>query len=102
MIMSVIKTKKKQDIVGRRFGRLVVKEYVETKETVWVDKIERTKAVPHGITTSCLYDAGSWYICQCDCGNITYVKRNSLLNGNTKSCGCLKTIGYYLIKTKNN
>lgn len=25
--------------------------------------------------------------CQCDCGNITYVRS---LNGNTKSCGCLK------------
>lgn len=25
--------------------------------------------------------------CQCDCGNITYVKH---FNGNTKSCGCLR------------
>lgn len=26
--------------------------------------------------------------CQCDCGNITTVRQYSLLNGNTKSCGC--------------
>lgn len=29
--------------------------------------------------------------CQCDCGNITYVKR---FNGNTRSCGCLKKMTF--------
>lgn len=33
------------------------------------------------------------YKCQCDCGNITYSDISSLKNGNTKSCGCLKS-GY--------
>ena len=28
--------------------------------------------------------------CRCDCGNITYVNSSSLLNGHTKSCGCLQ------------
>lgn len=27
--------------------------------------------------------------CQCDCGNKCFVKRNNLLRGSTKSCGCL-------------
>ena len=27
--------------------------------------------------------------CQCDCGNIAYVKTSSLRSGHTKSCGCL-------------
>lgn len=31
--------------------------------------------------------------CQCDCGNIAYVASTSLVNGNTMSCGCLKSKG---------
>jgi hypothetical protein len=27
--------------------------------------------------------------CQCDCGNTKIVRRNNLISGNTKSCGCL-------------
>lgn len=30
------------------------------------------------------------WICQCDCGNITFVTTNRLLTGWTKSCGCRK------------
>lgn len=28
--------------------------------------------------------------CICDCGNTTYVQRDRLLNGHTRSCGCMK------------
>lgn len=28
--------------------------------------------------------------CRCDCGNITFVRTNSLRSGNTLSCGCLR------------
>ena len=31
--------------------------------------------------------------CLCDCGQITYVTSGDLTSGNTKSCGCLKSIG---------
>ena len=31
-----------------------------------------------------------YYLCQCECGNITIVAENHLKNGHTKSCGCLK------------
>ena len=30
------------------------------------------------------------YLCKCDCGNEKVVTRNSLVLGNTKSCGCIK------------
>lgn len=50
------------DLVGKRFGRLCVKE----KSTM-----------PY-----------KW-ICECDCGNKKTVSMYSLLNGVTKSCGCL-------------
>lgn len=35
--------------------------------------------------------------CQCDCGNITEVLGINLRNGNTKSCGCLKSQGEFKI-----
>lgn len=31
-----------------------------------------------------------WFF-QCDCGNIKSIKANNVLNGSTKSCGCIKT-----------
>ena len=31
--------------------------------------------------------------CKCDYGNITIVKTGNLMNGNTQSCGCLKSKG---------
>jgi hypothetical protein len=55
------------DRTGERFGRLVITRFIR------VDK--------------------NWnYIweCKCDCGNIINVRYNNLLNGSTKSCGCLK------------
>jgi hypothetical protein len=54
---------KREDWVGRRFGKLVVTD------------LERIKG------------SGSVAICQCDCGNITKVQRHNLVKGTT-SCGC--------------
>lgn len=31
----------------------------------------------------------SYYLCQCECGNIKWIRSDSLKNGDTKSCGCL-------------
>lgn len=31
-----------------------------------------------------------WYQCECSCGNTTFVPKGSLVNGYTKSCGCLR------------
>lgn len=33
------------------------------------------------------------WLCECDCGNVVIIPSNSLLSGNTKSCGCLKSHG---------
>lgn len=32
----------------------------------------------------------SYWVCKCECGNITIIRGDSLLNGNTYSCGCYK------------
>lgn len=63
-----IRTEKKiKDITGQRFGRLVALERLNKKR-------------------------GSSFLwrCQCDCGNMVETSANSLLSGNTRSCGCLR------------
>lgn len=61
-----------EDLVGRRFGRLVVKERAENilhangrRRVAWV--------------------------CLCDCGNDCVVETYHLKSGSTKSCGCLRS-----------
>lgn len=55
-----------KDLTGQKFGRLTVVGIQETntRKTYWV--------------------------CQCDCGNIKVVRSDSLQNGMIRSCGCLK------------
>lgn len=60
-----IRYSRRTDLAGRRFGRLVVIEYVKDG---------------NGDT--------SW-LCRCDCGKETVVTAGNLINGNTRSCGCL-------------
>lgn len=59
---------KKQDLTGRRFGKLVVIKEVPSKtDTKW--------------------------LCKCDCGNFSEVFSDNLKRGTTKSCGhCQKYI----------
>ncbi len=55
-----------RDFVGRRFGRLTVKEYAGK-------------------------EAGMYrWRCVCDCGRETVVGQTLLLSGKTKSCGCIR------------
>ena len=37
--------------------------------------------------------------CICDCGNTVIVKRNSLISGHTKSCGCVISVAEEQIKS---
>lgn len=59
------------DLIGLRFGRLTV--------------IEKADVIGKGKRGS-----RSIYRCKCDCGNEKVVLRNSLVTGNTKSCGCFE------------
>lgn len=59
------------DLIGKRFGRLVVLERAE-------DKID-PKSGKHK----------SYFLCQCDCGNQKIILGTNLTSGATRSCGCL-------------
>lgn len=54
------------DIYGRKYGRLRVESF------------------------SHFFNKRKYYNCVCDCGILKKVRRDGLLSGNTKSCGCLK------------
>lgn len=58
------------DMIGKRFGRLVVLR------------------LNNEITQSNKNHAKS-YDCICDCGNYKTVRKSNLMNGCTKSCGCI-------------
>lgn len=55
----------KEDLSGRRFGRLTVKEYMGAASNY------------------------KWR-CLCDCGRMTLVQSANLTSGNVRSCGCLQ------------
>ena len=56
---------KLNNILGRKFGRLVALKLVGTRKYC------------------------AMWLCKCDCGNEKIVNGYNLRNGNTKSCGCL-------------
>lgn len=55
-----------RDLTGMRFGRLVA-----------IERAENTK------------QGRAQWKCKCDCGNEKVIRRSSLLDGDTQSCGCL-------------
>lgn len=57
----------RNNLAGRRFGRLVVVEQAENSTS----------------------RRGARWLCRCDCGNEIAVRADHLNNGVTKSCGCL-------------
>lgn len=54
------------DLVGKRFGRLLVVDKTEKRDT----------------------DGGIIWKCLCDCGATVEIPSNRLLRGHTRSCGC--------------
>lgn len=110
---------KRVPLEGKKFGKLTVTEYIgESKYRCVCDCGNITdvsaRNLMHGHTKSCGCARFSddltgqvfgrltvirpiknqnvnrqSYICICDCGNIVTVRRDRLLSGGTKSCGCL-------------
>ena len=63
------------DLTGKRFGKLTVIERCGS----YVDNNGRKNS--------------SVWLCMCDCGNLVKVKNLYLTSGDTKSCGCLSSMG---------
>lgn len=55
------------DIIGKKFGKLVV-----------IKRVENTN------------QGRSKWLCQCDCGNLKSIIGYDLISGKTKSCGCIR------------
>lgn len=62
---------KATNIIGKRYGKLVVLYRVEPPKTITTKKPK------------------SFWKCQCDCGNLCVVSIDRLNNGSTQSCGCI-------------
>lgn len=58
---------KGQKLVGKKFGKLTVVKFLGTNSY-----------------------SKHYYECKCECGNIINVVGAHLLNGNTRSCGCIR------------
>ena len=62
------------DLTGKRFGKLVVLE-----EAGFYKKTDGRNA--------------RLWKCQCDCGNICLIQHQYLACGDTRSCGCINSVG---------
>lgn len=60
------------DITGKKYGKLTV---------ISQDHTRRQES------------NGTYWICQCECGNIISVQKSNLFGGNVQSCGCLVSNG---------
>ena len=58
-----------KDLTGQFFGRLIAIK-------------------PHHIGQH----KDTYWVCQCECGREIIIRRGALLSGNTRSCGCLRSI----------
>lgn len=78
--LKYIKEKKEHpsyynNLINQVFGKLTVLEFDE--KTTIEKRTENNKK--------------SYWLCKCECGNQISVVSTSLLNGSTKSCGCLRS-----------
>lgn len=68
---EIIPIGKAQDIRGQKFGFLTV-----------LDRVKKG-------------DKGTFWACQCECGELTVVSASHLKTGHTISCGCMQKIGRF-------
>lgn len=75
-----ISKRRSADLIGERFEKLVV-----------------VKRCGSFIDTNGVKKSSAW-LCKCDCGNYKTARASSLINGDTSSCGCMKSKGEYKVQ----
>lgn len=70
--MKSARIKNKQNLIGKRFSRLLVIDEAEEDKQIYYNGF-------HKVTWKCL----------CDCGKIHYATTECLMRGDTPSCGCI-------------
>jgi HNH endonuclease len=64
------------DLIGQIFGKLTILSSIKVPEKT-----------------------GAYYKCKCECGNIANIRKDALLTGRSKSCGC-RINQYHILKFK--
>ena len=75
------KSLSRNNLVGQRFGKLIVVERAEN----YVTQTQRHRT----------------WLCDCDCGNKLIVRASALKSGHTRSCGCFRVDKNTKIATKH-
>ena len=78
--LNLRKNKKNNLETGMKFGRLTILKEVKPISYNWSSKDGKTCTYKHRV-----------FLCECDCGNKKEIRASELLNGGTKSCGCLRS-----------
>lgn len=71
----------KKNLVGQKFGKLTILSEVPKEQRLNPKKV--------------------FWVCQCECGNITNVPTSNLTNGHTTSCGCKRAESMAKTMTKD-
>ena len=74
------KNEKLQLKIGAKFGMLTILKEVKPITQTTLSKRGKTYVSKHKV-----------FLCVCDCGNKKEIRASSLLNGDTQSCGCLRS-----------
>ena len=77
---NLLKKEKLQLKIGTKFGRLTILKEVKPITQTHFSKGGKKYISKHKV-----------FLCVCDCGNEKEIRASSLLNGDTQSCGCLRT-----------
>lgn len=80
-ISTPVKTRK--DLIGQRFGRLIV-------DQISIRRGRVTEPKPGSKRPGLGPKDQAYWLCVCDCGGIKRVRAADLTRGSTRSCGCLR------------
>lgn len=73
----------------------------QTRSCGTCSRVRRLEGQSFGRLTAIEYSGSQRWTCVCECGNATEVHRSSLVNGRTRSCGCLQSESSYARSQEN-